>query len=447
MSKNKRIAILGAAESGVGAAILAQKQGYDVFVSDLSRIADNYKTHLTERNIQFEEGCHTDSLILNADEIIKSPGIPDKAVVIKKIKNANINIVSEIEFASRFTNAKMIAITGTNGKSTTTLLTYHILKKAGVNVGLAGNIGKSFAWQVAEENFDHYVLELSSFQLDDMYTFKADIAVLLNITADHLDRYEYSIQNYIDSKFRIIQNQTAEDAFIYCFDDAVIKTEVLKRNPLATCYPFSIRQDEGMSAYVNDNNLYLNIHNNLFTMSIFELALQGKHNLYNSMAAGVAARILDIRKESIRESYADFRNAEHRMEFVNTVHGIDFINDSKATNVNSAWFALESMQKPVVWILGGVDKGNEYEMLNDLVKEKVKAIVCLGKDNKKIHEAFGSIVSDITDTLSAQEAVSVAYQKGKKGDVVLLSPCCASFDLFKNYEDRGRQFKAAVKAL
>ncbi|HRE22783.1 MAG: UDP-N-acetylmuramoyl-L-alanine--D-glutamate ligase [Bacteroidia bacterium] len=447
MSKNKRIAILGAAESGVGAAILAQKQGYDVFVSDLSRIADNYKTHLTERNIQFEEGCHTDSLILNADEIIKSPGIPDKAAVIKKIKNANINIVSEIEFASRFTNAKMIAITGTNGKSTTTLLTYHILKKAGVNVGLAGNIGKSFAWQVAEENFDHYVLELSSFQLDDMYTFKADIAVLLNITADHLDRYEYSIQNYIDSKFRIIQNQTAEDAFIYCFDDAVIKTEVLKRNPLATCYPFSIRQDEGMSAYVNDNNLYLNIHNNLFTMSIFELALQGKHNLYNSMAAGVAARILDIRKESIRESFADFRNAEHRMEFVNTVHGIDFINDSKATNVNSAWFALESMQKPVVWILGGVDKGNEYEMLNDLVKEKVKAIVCLGKDNKKIHEAFGSIVSDITDTLSAHEAVSVAYQKGKKGDVVLLSPCCASFDLFKNYEDRGRQFKAAVKAL
>lgn len=447
MSKNKRIAILGAAESGVGAAILAQKQGYDVFVSDLSRIADNYKTHLTERNIQFEEGCHTDSLILNADEIIKSPGIPDKAAVIKKIKNANINIVSEIEFASRFTNAKMIAITGTNGKSTTTLLTYHILKKAGVNVGLAGNIGKSFAWQVAEEKFDHYVLELSSFQLDDMYTFKADIAVLLNITPDHLDRYEYSIQNYIDTKFRIIQNQTAEDAFIYCFDDAVVKTEVLKRNPLATCYPFSIRQDEGMSAYVNDNNLYLNIHNNLFTMSIFELALQGKHNLYNSMAAGVAARILDIRKESIRESFADFRNAEHRMEFVNTVHGIDFINDSKATNVNSAWFALESMQKPVVWILGGVDKGNEYEMLNDLVKEKVKAIVCLGKDNKKIHEAFGSIVSDITDTLSAHEAVSVAYQKGKKGDVVLLSPCCASFDLFKNYEDRGRQFKAAVKAL
>ena len=444
MSKNKRIAILGAAESGVGAAILAQKQGYDVFVSDLSRIADNYKTHLTERNIQFEEGCHTDSLILNADEIIKSPGIPDKAAVIKKIKNANINIVSEIEFASRFTNAKMIAITGTNGKSTTTLLTYHILKKAGVNVGLAGNIGKSFAWQVAEENFDHYVLELSSFQLDDMYTFKADIAVLLNITADHLDRYEYSIQNYIDSKFRIIQNQTAEDAFIYCFDDAVIKTEVLKRNPLATCYPFSIRQDEGMSAYVNDNNLYLNIHNNLFTMSIFELALQGKHNLYNSMAAGVAARILDIRKESIRESFADFRNAEHRMEFVNTVHGIDFINDSKATNVNSAWFALESMQKPVVWILGGVDKGNEYEMLNDLVKEKVKAIVCLGKDNKKIHEAFGSIVSDITDTLSAHEAVSVAYQKGKKGDVVLLSPCCASFDLFDNYEDRGTKFKKEV---
>jgi len=447
MSKNKRIAILGAAESGVGAAILAQKQGYDVFVSDLSRIADNYKTHLTERNIQFEEGCHTDSLILNADEIIKSPGIPDKAVVIKKIKNANINIVSEIEFASRFTNAKMIAITGTNGKSTTTLLTYHILKKAGVNVGLAGNIGKSFAWQVAEENFDHYVLELSSFQLDDMYTFKADIAVLLNITADHLDRYEYSIQNYINSKFRIIQNQTAEDAFIYCFDDAVIKTEVLKRNPLATCYPFSIRQDEGMSAYVNDNNLYLNIHNNLFTMSIFELALQGKHNLYNSMAAGVAARILDIRKESIRESFADFRNAEHRMEFVNTVHGIDFINDSKATNVNSTWYALECMESKVVWIAGGIDKGNDYSELFEVVKKKVKAVVCLGKDNKKIVESFRDKVATIVETQSMEEAVRSSYYLAEKGDTVLLSPACASFDLFNNYEDRGRQFKNAVRNL
>ncbi|MBS1764135.1 MAG: UDP-N-acetylmuramoyl-L-alanine--D-glutamate ligase [Bacteroidetes bacterium] len=447
MSKQKRIVILGAAESGVGAAILALKQGYDVFVSDAGRIADVYRHQLSQRRILFEEGHHTWSLIGNADEIIKSPGIPDKAEIMQKIIAQGTPVISEIEFAGRYTNAKKICITGTNGKTTTTLLTYHVLSKAGLNVGLAGNVGKSFAWQVAEENFDHYVIELSSFQLDNMYSFKADIGILLNITPDHLDRYEYKLQNYVDAKFRILQNQTAADAFIYCADDSLISDEIQKRKPLAQCYPFSIQKEEGMSAYVKDNQIQLNIQNNLFTMSIFELALQGKHNLYNSMAAGVAARILDIRKEVIRDSFADFRNAEHRMEFVNTVHGIEFINDSKATNVNSAWFALESMQKPVVWILGGIDKGNDYSMLFDLVKEKVRAIVCLGTDNKKIHDAFGSIIKDIVDADSAQEAVAQAYKLGKKGDVVLLSPCCASFDLFKNYEDRGRQFKAAVRSL
>lgn len=447
MSNSKRIVILGAAESGVGAAVLAQKQGYDVFVSDMGPIKEEYKSQLTVRQISFEEGKHTYDLILNATEVVKSPGIPDKADVIKKIHELNIPVVSEIEFACRYTKAKMICITGTNGKTTTTLLTYHILNKAGLNVGLAGNIGKSLAMQVAEKNHDHYVLELSSFQLDNMYSFRANIAILLNITPDHLDRYEYSLQNYINAKFRILQNQTGEDAFIYCADDEHIKTEVLKRNPFAQQFPFSLHKEEGMSGFIKDNHINLTINNNQFTMSIFELALQGKHNLYNSMAAGIAARILDIRKETVRDSFADFKNAEHRLEFVNTVHGMDFINDSKATNVNSTWFALESMQKPVVWIVGGVDKGNDYEMLRDLVKDKVKAIVCLGTDNKKIHEAFKDIVADITDTASAEEAVNVSYRKGKKGDAVLLSPCCASFDLFKNYEDRGRQFKAAVRAL
>jgi UDP-N-acetylmuramoylalanine--D-glutamate ligase len=447
MSTKKRIVILGAAESGVGAAVLAQKQGFDVFVSDLSAIAAKYKEELERRGIAFEERKHSIEMMLNADEVIKSPGIPDHAEVVIKIRAQGISILSEIEFASRYTTAKMICITGTNGKTTTTLLTHHLLNKAGLNVGLAGNIGKSFAWQVAEEEFEYYVLELSSFQLDNMYQFRAHIAILLNITPDHLDRYGYSFQKYVDAKFRIIQNQTAEDAFIFCADDNTIQEQVLRRRPPARWFPFSIYKEDGMSGYIKDNQINLNIHNNLFTMSIFELALQGKHNLCNTMAAGIAARVLDIRKETVRDSFADFRNAEHRMEFVNTVHGMDFVNDSKATNVNSTWFALESMQKPVVWIVGGVDKGNDYEMLRDIVKEKVKAIICLGKDNKKIHEAFKDIVEDISDTLSASEAVNMAYRKGHKGDVVLLSPCCASFDLFKNYEDRGYQFKAAVRAL
>jgi len=447
MEGKNRLVVLGAAESGVGSAVLGKQQGYHVFVSDLGSIKDNYKAILDQHQIQYEEGKHSIDLILDATEVVKSPGIPDKAEVIKKITDKNIPVVSEIEFACRYTNARMICITGTNGKTTTTLLTHHILTKAGLNAGLAGNVGKSFAMQVAEKKYDYFVLELSSFQLDGMYRFKADIAILLNITPDHLDRYDYSVQNYINSKFRIIQNQGKSDAFIYCADDEVTATEVLKRTPQMMLYPFSIKKEEGMSAFLNDNHLNININNNPLTMSIFELALQGKHNLYNSMAAGIAARIIDIRKDLVRESFSDFQNVEHRLEKVNTVHGIEFINDSKATNVNSAWFALESMEKPVVWIVGGQDKGNDYSMLRDLVKDKVKAIVCLGLDNKKIHKAFGDLVPDITDTISAAAAVKAAYKKGKKGDVVLLSPCCASFDLFKNYEDRGRQFKEAVRSL
>lgn len=444
--KNK-IVVLGAAESGVGSAVLALQRGYDVFVSDLGRINDKYKSVLDEKKIRYEEGKHTYEEILAASEIIKSPGIPDSAEIIKKIRAGNIPLVSEIEFAGRFTKAKMICITGTNGKTTTTMLTYHIFKKAGLNVGLAGNVGKSFALQVAEGKYDYFVLELSSFQLDDMHSFKADIAILLNITPDHLDRYDYSLQRYIDSKFRIIRNQGPDDVFIYCADDETIAVEILKRNPVMIQYPFSIKKEEGMTAYLKNNQLHININNNPLTMSIFELALQGKHNIYNSMAAGIAARTTDIRKETVRESFSDFQNVEHRLEKVNTVHGIEFINDSKATNVNSAWYALESMEKPVIWIVGGQDKGNDYKILESVVKDKVKAIICLGLDNKKIHRAFKDIVPDITDTLSATAAVKAAYKKGKKGDVVLLSPCCASFDLFKNYEDRGRQFKEAVRSL
>lgn len=447
MKSINKIVILGAAESGVGAALLAQKQGYVVFVSDLARIKEEYKNILLENNIDFEEGNHTYEKILEANEIIKSPGIPYKAEVVKKITEKGIPVLSEIEFAYRYTNAKMICISGTNGKTTTTLLTYYILKKAGLKVGLAGNVGKSFARQVAENNFDYYVLELSSFQLDNMYRFRANIAILLNITPDHLDRYEYSLQKYIDSKFRIIQNQTPEDSFIFCADDNYILTELVKKNPEVQLFPFSIKKEEGMTAYIKQNQLYINLNQNQLTMSIYELALKGKHNLYNTMAAGIAARVVDISKEIVRESFADFENIEHRLEKVNTVHGIEFINDSKATNVNSVWYALESMEKPVIWIVGGVDKGNDYEMLKSLVKDKVKAIVCLGTDNKKIHEAYADIIPDITDSSSAAEAVRIAYSKGKKGDVVLLSPACASFDLFKNYEDRGRQFKNAVRSL
>lgn len=445
---SKRIVILGAGESGTGAAVLAVKKGFDVFLSDKGVIKEKYKNVLAVHNIPFEEGKHTEELILNANEIIKSPGIPDKAELIVKLKEQHIPIISEIEFAGRYTNAKKICITGSNGKTTTTMLTYHILKKAGLNVGLAGNVGKSFAMQVAENNFDYYVLELSSFQLDNMYDFKADIAVLLNITPDHLDRYNYELQNYADAKFRVAQNQTATDAFIYCADDEVTAAQISNKKIQAHVYPFSIKEKVEEGAFLDGNQLTIIINQTKqLTMSIQELALQGKHNIYNSMAASIVGRLTEVRKETIRESLSDFQNVEHRLEFVSRVNGIEFINDSKATNVNSTWFALESMQTPVVLILGGVDKGNDYKALAELVKEKVKAIVCLGTDNKKIKKAFANMVETIVETTTAKDAVLASYRIAKKGETVLLSPACASFDLFDNYEDRGQQFKHAVRSL
>lgn len=445
---SKRIVILGAGESGAGAAVLAKRKGYDVFVSDFGKIKDKYKTLLTENNITFEEGTHTFDLILNASEVIKSPGIPEKTEVMKKIREKQIPVISEIEFAARYTgNAKFICITGSNGKTTTTLLTYHILKNAELNVGLAGNVGRSLALQVSEVYHDYWVLELSSFQLDDMNAFRADMAILLNITPDHLDRYEYKLENYTASKFRITNNQTTDDAFIYCADDPVTVEALTKHQVIAKKYPFSLSPGSDKVAYIEQQQLIINLNNNQLTMYIHDLALQGKHNAYNSMAAGIAARLLDIRKETIRESLSDFQNVEHRLEFVAKVHGIEFINDSKATNVNSTWYALESMTKPVVLILGGVDKGNDYSILNDLVKEKVTAIICMGKDNKKIHKAFEGLVENVVDVASAEEAVAMGYRLAKKEQVVLLSPACASFDLFENYEDRGQKFKKAVKSL
>jgi UDP-N-acetylmuramoylalanine--D-glutamate ligase len=447
LSLNGKMIILGAGESGVGSAILAKKLGMEIFVSDAGKIADKYKTELQTNGILFEEGGHTESKLMDATEVIKSPGIPDKAPVVKALRGAGISVISEIEFAGRHTNAKMICITGTNGKTTTTLLTHHLFTKAGLNAGLGGNVGKSFARQVAETQRDYYVLELSSFQLDGCHNFKADVGILTNITPDHLDRYEYKLENYIHSKFRLLQNQTASDAFIYCADDALTMEALSKLNPSMQLYPFSIKKKEGMSAWLEEDQLHISTHNTHLSMSINELALQGKHNIYNSMAAGIAGRIFDIRKEVVRESFSDFENIEHRLEVVSSVHGIEFINDSKATNVNSTWYALESMDKPTIWIAGGVDKGNDYSELMDLVKKNVKAIVCMGLDNKKIIDAFSEVVPVIVETQSAEEAVQAAYRLGKMGDAVLLSPACASFDLFENYEDRGRKFKAAVRNL
>ncbi|WP_259071048.1 UDP-N-acetylmuramoyl-L-alanine--D-glutamate ligase [Mucilaginibacter sp. X4EP1] len=441
------IVVLGAGESGVGAAFLAQQQGYEVFVSDFGAIADHYKQQLIDWNIRFEEKQHTEEEILAAVEVIKSPGIPEKAPIIKKIKEKGISVISEIEFAGRYTDAKIIGITGSNGKTTTTSLTYHILKNAGLNVGLAGNIGKSFAYQVATEKFDLYVLELSSFMLDDMHRFKVDIAILLNITPDHLDRYDYKMENYAASKFRVTQNQTADDYFIFCADDPETIKGMAGRNFAAQQLPFSIEKKIETGAYLEEDNIVINVHKQHFQMSISDLALQGKHNIYNSMASGIAAKVLELRNPTIRDSMSNFKNIEHRLESVGKISGISFINDSKATNVNSTWYALESMTSDVVLILGGVDKGNDYSMLKDLVKQKVKAIVCLGKDNKRIHDAFEDLVEIIVNTYSAEEAVQVSYHLAKKGDTVLLSPACASFDLFKNYEDRGNQFKHAVKEL
>jgi len=445
---SKSLVILGGGESGVGAAILAQAKGFDVFVSDKGEIKEKYRSILEEKKIAYEQGAHTEERILNAAEIIKSPGIPDKAEMIKKAKAKGINIVSEIEFAGRYTKAKKICITGSNGKTTTTMLTHHILTNAGYNVGLAGNVGKSLALQVATEKHDYYVIELSSFQLDDMHDFRADIAILLNITPDHLDRYEYKFENYILSKFRVAQNQEADDAFIYCADDEVIMQYLEKVNPKAKRYPFSIKKKiEEDGAYMLENQITININQNPLTMTIEQLALQGKHNVYNSMAASIAARLVDVRKENVRESLSDFVNVEHRLESVATIMGVEYINDSKATNVNSVWYALESMNKPVVLIMGGVDKGNDYTQLYDLVKDKVKALVCLGVDNSKLIENFTTAVETIVEAKTMNEAVAYSSKLAKKGDVVLLSPACASFDLFQNYEDRGMQFKAAIRSL
>ncbi len=445
-SEGKHIVILGAGESGVGAAILAQKMGWAVYVSDFGLIKENFKSELNDNSIKWEEGGHNLDVIFNADLVVKSPGIPDKAAVIVKIKEKGIRIVSEIEFAGFYNKAKTICITGSNGKTTTTMLTYHILKKAGIKVGLAGNVGFSFAKQVAEDNYDWFVLELSSFQLDDMQEFKADIAILTNITPDHLDRYNYVMQNYVDSKFRILQNQTQNDWFIYNYDDPIIRAEVEKRTITAQTAPFSLKEEIKLGGFANEKQLTINIKEQ-FTMSIHDLALKGKHNTQNSLASGIASRILEIRKEVVRESLEDFVNVEHRLEFVAKVNGIEFINDSKATNVNSTWFALESMDKPTVWIVGGVDKGNDYAELMDLVRDKVKAIICLGVDNKKLMETFSGVIPTIVEARSAMEAVAYGYRLAKKDESVLLSPACASFDLFENYEDRGNQFKDAVRAL
>ncbi|HEX7367004.1 MAG TPA: UDP-N-acetylmuramoyl-L-alanine--D-glutamate ligase [Pelobium sp.] len=443
-----RLVILGAGESGVGAAILAQQKGFDVFVSDFGIIKEVYQKELEQFNIPFESGKHSEELILNAQEVIKSPGIANKVEIIKKIREKNIPIISEIEFAGRYTNAKLICITGSNGKSTTTMLTYHILKEAGLNVGLAGNIGNSFARQVAQESFDLYVLELSSFMLDDMYQFKADIAILLNITPDHLDRYDYKMSNYVASKFRIVQNQTAADHFIFCDDDPEIKAFMATVDIKSQQHPFSIEHEVLNGAFLKSNNLMINLtKSDQFDMTIHDLALQGKHNIYNSMASGIVGKMLEIRNETVRESMGNYKNIAHRLEFVANISGITFINDSKATNVNSVWYALESINTDIVLIMGGVDKGNDYEMLVDLVKQKVKAIICLGKDNKAIYDAFEDHVEIMVNTFSAREAVEIAYHVAKKGSTVLLSPACASFDLFNSYEDRGDQFKAAVKEL
>jgi UDP-N-acetylmuramoylalanine--D-glutamate ligase len=443
----KRIVILGGGESGVGAAVLAKKQGFDVFLSDLSEIKLQYKTVLQESEIKWEENKHTEELILNATEVIKSPGIPDKAPIIKKLHQQGIPVISEIEFAGRYTQAKMICITGSNGKTTTTMLLYHILTQAGLNVGLAGNVGQSLALQVANSPSDYYVVELSSFQLDGMREFKADIAILLNITPDHLDRYDYNFQNYIDSKFRITQNQTEEDAFIFWENDPVIKSELSKRNFHSTMYPFAVERNEKTKAFIEQDELIIKTLKTLFTMPTSELALKGIHNTYNSMAAGLAASIVNVRKESIRLSLQDFQGVEHRLEYVATVKNVRFINDSKATNVNSCWYALQSMKTPVILILGGTDKGNDYTEIEELIHEKVKGLVFLGLDNKKLIDFFNGKVSAITEVTSMEDAVKESFEMGVDGDTVLLSPCCASFDLFTSYEDRGKQFKSCVRNL
>ena len=444
----KRLVILGGGESGVGAAVLASKEGYEVFLSDGGELKDNYRRDLQELGIDFEEGGHTIDKILNADEVMKSPGIPDKNELVKQIRSKGIPVISEIELAYRHKgDSRIIGITGSNGKTTTTSLTYHICKHGGLDCALVGNIGYSFARQVAEDPKPWYVAEISSFQLDDIVHFRPDVAILTNITEDHLDRYDYKFDNYIRSKFRIAMNQTKDDYFIYNFDDPVIKSYLdqhpIHSNPL----PFTMQHETNKGGFINKGQMNIETSNEKWQMSIYDFALKGIHNQYNTMAAGIASATVGIRKQKIREAIQSFEALEHRMEYVSTVRGVEFINDSKATNVNSTWYALESMEKPTILILGGVDKGNDYGLIRDLVKEKVKAIVCMGIDNRKIHEAFQNDVALMVNTASAEEAVKAAFHFATKGDVILLSPACASFDLFKNYEDRGRQFKEAVRDL
>lgn len=442
----KRIVVLGAAESGAGAAVLAKKEGFDVFVSDMSAIKDKYKKRLDDHHIAWEEGQHSVEKILNADEVIKSPGIPDEAPMVQKIINKGIHIISEIEFAGRYTNAKMVCITGSNGKTTTTSLIYHIFKTAGYDVGLAGNIGKSLALQVAEEPHAYYVIELSSFQLDNMYDFRANIAILLNITPDHLDRYDNKFENYAASKMRIIQNQTEEDSFIYWNDDPVIKKELEKYDIKAIQCPFSEIKENGSIGYIEEGQ-YTIEHPTPFNMEQEELSLTGKHNIYNSLAAGIATNIAGIKKDVIRKSLSDFPGVEHRLEKVCKVGGVQYINDSKATNVDACWYALESMKTPTILILGGKDKGNDYQPIKELIKEKCVGLVYLGADNQKLHDNFDALGIPVRDTHSMKECVAACYEMAKTGDTVLLSPCCASFDLFKNMEDRGEQFKTLVRNL
>ncbi|MFJ1427938.1 UDP-N-acetylmuramoyl-L-alanine--D-glutamate ligase [Capnocytophaga canimorsus] len=443
----KKLVILGGGESGVGAAILGKKKHWDVFLSDKGKVANKYAEVLNQHTIRWEENKHTESEILSADCIIKSPGIPDTAEIIKKAKEKHIEIISEIEFAYRYTKGKIIAITGSNGKTTTTSLTYHILKESGLNVGVAGNIGKSFAQMVAEDDKEYYVLEISSFQLDGITSFKPHIAILLNITPDHLDRYDYKMENYIASKFRITENQTEDDYFIYDIDDPIIAQWLEKNEIKSQKIPFSIEKELNKGIYSLKDIIHMNIDNQTFEIEVKEMSLKGKHNVKNSMAASVSSRLLKVRKESIRESLKGFVGEPHRLEFVKTVEGITYINDSKATNVNSVFFALDTMKTPVVWIVGGVDKGNDYSPLLPYVHEKVRAIVCLGRDNSPILKSFGNVIDNIVETQSMEEAVSLSKQFAKNGDTVLLSPACASFDLFKNYEERGNEFKKEVEKL
>ena len=438
---------MGGAESGVGAAVLAKVKGYDVFLSDKGQIKDNYADMLRKWDIPFEQGQHTENLILNADEVVKSPGIPGTVPMIQKIREKGIKVVSEIEFASRFDSAKKICITGSNGKTTTTSLIYHLMQNAGLNVGLGGNIGKSYAYQVATEHFDYYVLEISSFQLDDIYDFRPDIAIITNITPDHLDRYDHNIENYVAAKFNITRNLGPDDCFIFDSDDAITIGHLDKIVLRCKMLPFSQEKELEQGAFLQGEKIHIRYEKEETDLFLQELALGGKHNIYNSMAAALAAKAAGIENEVIRKSLATFKPIEHRLEPVLSIKDVLYINDSKATNIDSAWYALECQKRPVVWILGGTDKGNDYSILEGLVREKVKGIVCLGVDNAKIHAAFGKIVPNMVDALSADEAVRKAAAMAEAGDVVLLSPCCASFDLFKNYEDRGEQFKAAVRKL